>query len=124
MGIRNNGSGWRTVRREALIGLLWGVGVAVLVVPFMVPYVFKSAGGEYRPATGGTPGPEGEPVWTSAGARVYPLTAAEKWAYGAGQGALVTGVCGGIGVAVGLLKAWRRGQLRGGSPGDTETPGG
>lgn len=114
--VEQTGSAWRTVRRELAIGALWGAGLMLLVLPFMLPKTVMTADGRFARPSMRFSGPDAERFFGPR--RDFPLTTAQQWLFGlatVGQGAAF-GAC--IGAVVGLAKGAARGQLKGKSEGE------
>ncbi|HVK09697.1 MAG TPA: hypothetical protein VM597_13060, partial [Gemmataceae bacterium] len=102
------------VRREVIIGLMWGLGIAAVVTPFVLNYRCIRADGSYGPVPV-------TPVFATVGAGNAPAPRASRplnpyeWAgYGFVEALPVVGIATGIGWVVGLTKlraARRRGTV-------------
>jgi hypothetical protein len=98
---------WRTIRRELLIGLAWGLAIAGFVIyPLRVAPAYRGEDSRIHAYPPGV-------VRDAAGGRVYPpgasaLRTGEWLALLAGECGTVVAVAGGIGVVVGVGK-WLRG---------------
>lgn len=101
------------VRREVLIGLFWGVGISVCVVPFELNYLCRRADGSIGPFISTTfanleRGPDGK-FYSKTADQIEPASRGLYWyeqvAVGAQSAAPVVGIAALLGWLVGRAKA-------------------